>query len=160
VIAVSKSARSSRSNSAAVRTRIPAAFSSQRAASGKNGSWRWNWGNSFPPCRKRNNGEHPLASLRSTQHMDLRAALVFDAQGLEAQDRLDCAPIVRQLDLRGGIGGKGKGIGGFVERLIEELQTRPCDCATRSPFDACRPATGRGGTDFATSAGAPPIREP
>ena len=47
LIADSNKARSSRSNSAAVRTRMPAALSRQRAASGKNGSCRWSRGNCF-----------------------------------------------------------------------------------------------------------------
>src|ERR1017187_3582809 len=47
LVAVEKRARSSRSLSAAVRTRMPAALRRQRAGSGKNGSCLWNCGNCF-----------------------------------------------------------------------------------------------------------------
>ena len=121
LMAESNRARSSRSNSAAVRTRMPAAFRRQRAASGKNGSCRWNLRELLlHHAADEHHGQHPLAGFVRAQHVDHVAAAVLEAQGLEPQHRFHGAPEILDADLARGVERRG----GFVQRLFEEIERR------------------------------------
>ena len=119
LVAVANRARSSRSNSAAVRTRMPAALRRQRAASGKNGSCWWNLRELLlHHAADKHDGQHPLARFVGAHHVDHVAPSVLQAQGLEAQHAFDGAPVVLDRDLARAIERRG----GLGERLIEKTE--------------------------------------
>ena len=104
LVAVSKRARSSRSNSAAVRTRMPAALTRQRAASGKNGSCLWNCGNclSTMPQTNTTGSTHCRASWALITWTTLRRPS-SRRKGCEPENAFDRAPVLRDADLARGI---------------------------------------------------------
>ena len=155
LVAESKRARSSRSNSAAVRTRMPGCVEAARAPHrGRTGPAAWNCGNCFStmPQTKTTGSTHCRASCALSTWTTLRRSS-SRRRGLRRSTACHGAPEFREGDMARGRRARRR----LRPAPRRTGRARRPGCATAGPFRGRRPRrAARGGRGCAECESAPP----